>query len=466
MREPFRPNILYIHSHDTGRYIEPYGNASATPQLASLAEGGVLFRNAFSAAPTCSPSRAALLTGQAPHSCGMLGLAHRGFALYDYRHHLVGTLRSHGYLTALAGVQHVAHGSPSDIPFGGGPEPGGEDGGLPAWKIIGYDRYLGGYETAHEEAVRFISAPPPGPFFLSVGFFETHREFPELEDPREADQVAPPAPLPDLPAIRTDRARYERSVRELDRKIGLVLEALDRSGRAENTLVIATTDHGIAFPRMKSHLTDDGVGVYLIMRGPRDFEGGRVVDALVSQIDLFPTLCDYLEIERPEWLQGRSLLPILRGERPEVNDRIFAEVSYHAAYEPQRCVRTPRYKYIARYDGRTTPVLPNIDDGESKNALLESGWFPVEAEALYDLLFDPHETNNLAGEAQYAQRLSELRGTLLEWMRSTADPLLAGLDRDGRPPGPGEHPARIPAPEGARINKPDGRSATEPTIPA
>src|SRR5512142_997240 len=87
-----QPNILYIHSHDTGRYTQPYGHAVPTPNIQRLAEEGMLFRQAYCAAPTCSPSRAALLTGQSPHNNGMLGLAHRGFALYDYGHHIVHTL--------------------------------------------------------------------------------------------------------------------------------------------------------------------------------------------------------------------------------------------------------------------------------------------------------------------------------------------------------------------------------------
>ena len=98
-----RPNILYIHSHDTGRYVQPYGYAVATPNIQKLAEGGVVFRQAFSAAPTCSPSRAALLTGQSAHSSGMLGLAHRGFALKDMNQHLVNTLRAAGCTSTLIG---------------------------------------------------------------------------------------------------------------------------------------------------------------------------------------------------------------------------------------------------------------------------------------------------------------------------------------------------------------------------
>src|SRR2546421_2666144 len=103
-----RPNILYIHSHDTGRYVQPYGHAIATPHIQRLAEQGVLFRKAFSAAPTCSPSRASLLTGQCAHSSGMLGLAHRGFSLKDYRQHIAHTLRDAGYSSTLVGLQHIA----------------------------------------------------------------------------------------------------------------------------------------------------------------------------------------------------------------------------------------------------------------------------------------------------------------------------------------------------------------------
>ena len=103
-----RPNILYIHSHDTGRYIQPYGYDVPTPNLQKLAQEGVLFRQAFDAAPTCSPSRAALLTGQCPHNNGMLGLAHRGFFLNDYNQHIIHRLHPHGYRSTLIGLQHIA----------------------------------------------------------------------------------------------------------------------------------------------------------------------------------------------------------------------------------------------------------------------------------------------------------------------------------------------------------------------
>ena len=429
-----RPNILYIHSHDTGRYIQPYGHAISTPHLQQLAEEGVLFRQAFCASPTCSPSRASLLTGQCPHNNGMVGLAHRGFALNTYQHHIIHSLREVGYTSALAGVQHIAH--PNER----------------AAQIIGYDRFLGGPATAHDQAVAFLNDHPPEPFFLSVGFFETHREYPVTPD-ENPDYCLPPAPLPDTRETREDMARFKTGARILDQKIGLVLDTLARAGLADRTLVFCTTDHGIAFPRMKCTLTDSGTGVMLIMRGPGGFEGGKVIDAMVSHLDLFPTMCQLAGLDPPERVQGRSLLPLVAGETAVLNDEIFAEVNYHAAYEPQRSVRTSRWKYIRRFEQRASPVLPNCDDGPSKDVWLAHGWRdrpPVE-EALYDLVFDPNESANLAGGAQHAAVLTDMRMRLERWRRETDDPLLT----DGS----------IPAPETAVVNDPDDLTPSGPTSP-
>lgn len=422
-----RPNILYIHSHDTGRYVQPYGHAIPTLSIQRLAEQGILFRQAFCAGPTCSPSRASLLTGQCAHSSGMIGLAHRGFSLKDYKQHILHTLRKVGYHSALSGVQHIARNA----------------------EIIGYDRILtaqGG--KAASTAVDFLSNAPLQPFFLSVGFGVTHRKFPEPGPAEDARYCLPPAPLPDTPETRQDMAAFKASAHILDQNIGDVLESLDKSGLAENTLVICTTDHGVAFPGMKCNLTDHGIGVMLIMRGPGGFTGGRVCDAMVSHIDIFPTICDLLEIEPPQWLQGNSMMPLIKGETDEINDEIFAEVTYHAAYEPQRAIRTRRWKYIRRFDERTVPVLPNCDDSPSKDVWLKYGWRerPVPQEQLYDLIFDRNETCNLVENSAMAEVLDEMRARLERWMRATDDPLLNGP---------------VPAPSGARFNDPDGLSPSE-----
>lgn len=418
MNQP--PNILYIHSHDTGRYIQPYGYAVPTPNLQRLAEQGVLFRQAFCASPTCSPSRSALLTGMYPHNNGMLGLAHFGFALNDYGQHIVHTLRKAGYYSALSGMQHIDS-AVDPAQYG---------------SRIGYDTILTlqdqkqgkGNQFAEQRAVEFLRSTPPQPFFLSVGFSETHRRYPEpgmLDNPK---YVRPPVPMPDTPETRRDMAGFITSARMLDFKIGKVLDTLEETGLAENTLVICTTDHGLAFPAMKCNLTDHGTGVMLIMRGPGGFSGGQVFDALVSHLDLYPTICEVAGVEKPSWLQGRSLLPLIRGEAQKIHDDLFSEVTFHVAYEPMRAVRTQRWKYIRRFDDRTRPVLPNCDDSPSKTLWLENGWRdrPPDEEQLYDLIFDPNEAHNLANEPRYAAVKAELADRLQAWMEETQDPLLQG----------------------------------------
>jgi arylsulfatase A-like enzyme len=223
--------------------------------------------------------------------------------------------------------------------------------------------------------------------------------------------------------------------------VGTVLDAIED----DNTLVILTTDHGLAFPGAKATLTDRGIGVLLIIRGPGGFTGGRVSDALVSQVDLFPTITELLGIERPEWVRGKSLLPLTRRDAGEINDAVFAEITFHAAYEPQRAVRTRRYKYIRRYE---RPVLANIDDSPSKDYLLAHGLAERDApeEQLYDLVFDPNEADNIVhAEPEIA---AELRARLTAWMEETGDPLLAG--------------PIAPAP-GTEYNTADQRSPSDPT---
>lgn len=403
-------NIVYIHSHDTGRYIQPYGHAVPTPNLQRLAESGVLFRQAFCAAPTCSPSRAALLTGQYPHSCGLLGLTHRGFAVTDYSHHLAQALKPFGYVTALSGVQHEAA-SPD---------------------VIGYDHKLCPDSSRAADvgpaAVAFLESKPKSPFFLAVGFGNTHRAFPPIDPDIDPRYCLPPPFMPDTPEVRADMAAFKTSARQYDTGVGQVLEALDRTGLSANTVIIATTDHGIPWPGAKCSLTDQGIGVMLILRGPGDLSGGKVIDAMVSQIDLLPTLCQTLDIPRFPWLQGVSLVPLIRGECATVRDEVFAEVTYHAAYEPQRCVRTARWKYIRYFDDYPGIVTANYDRSPSKTLWLDHGWKerPRPAEQLYDLVFDPNEQANLVSSASHSSVLDEMRGRLSSWMRSTDDPLLNG----------------------------------------
>lgn len=429
LRRPERPNLLYLHSHDTGRGIAPYGHAVSTPNLSRLASEGVLFRRAFSASPTCSPSRAALLTGMMPGCNGMWGLAHRGWKLNDYSQHLVHTLKRAGYTAALAGVQHVAAGTPEACA-----------------ERIGYDRLLdvkgGRAEGVAEAAARFLAHPPAQPFFLDVGFAETHvfKGHPHSPfgcAPGDPNAAVVPAPLTDTPETRQDVADYGVAVSVLDEGMGRVLDALERSGLAENTLVLCTTDHGLPLPGMKANHTDAGLGVMLLLRGPGGLSGGRVSDALVSQLDLFPTLCDLLDLEPPPWLQGTSLLPLLRGETDEVNAAVFAEHEAHAVPEPQASVRTTRFKYIRRLDGGERVRPANTDDTRTKAQWLARGWAeaPIAAEGLYDLHLDPEERTNLADAPDYAEVLRDLRRCLVVRMERWNNPLLRRYGVFEGPPG-------------------------------
>jgi N-sulfoglucosamine sulfohydrolase len=244
-------------------------------------------------------------------------------------------------------------------------------------------------------------------------------------------------------------AAFKASARSLDQGIGAVLNALHDFGLTERTLIVCTTDHGLAFPGAKATLYDRGTGVMLLMRGPGGFTGGKVYDAMVSHLDIYPTLCEIAGAQKPGFLQGSSLLPLVHDEVARIHDEIFTEVTFHAAYEPTRAVRTERWKYIRRFDDNQHPVLANCDDSASKETLVAAGWADqiVATEQLYDLTLDPNEMHNLAEDPARAKVLEELRGLLRSWMEETEDPLLEGP---------------VPVPPDAVVNDPSQTSPNDP----
>ncbi|HKK49330.1 MAG TPA: sulfatase [Alkalispirochaeta sp.] len=448
------PNILYIHSHDTGVEIAPYGAAVDTPALDAFAQRATRFTRAFAVAPTCSPSRAGLLTGQYPHEVGMTGLAHRGFAWDDYRRHLAHHLSRADYATALCGVQHVA----------------------PQRTMIGYDEYLDGNDgefgrdyfdvpglnpVEHDQAnarraaewiVRRGAAsqaeparpgatqaglPNSRPWFLSVGFLATHRPFPGAGTTGMERTV------------EEDRAAYRRSAEELDRSVGIVLAAVERGELWESTVVVFTTDHGVPFPGHKGELRDAGTRVALMVWIPAGATGrgasarvaagaartGGVCDQLVSQIDLFPTLLELAGVSRdsqnhdPAPWAARSLLPVMAGRYGAVRDAVYAESNYHAAYEPARSIRTARYRLTTRPADALSRAPANVDDCPEKELLRPTGWFDRDHAGveLYDLVTDPEETVNVAEDSRYGAIREELNEQIRQWMHGTGDPALSGV---------------------------------------
>ena len=427
-----RTNVILIHSHDCGRAIQPYGWPVATPNLLRFAQQGVLFRKAFCAAPTCGPSRTAMLTGQYPHQCGMWGLpGGQGWTLNDPSHHLVHTLNDAGYLTALAGVQHeVNHADLSPLRY---------------QRLLDTRPQKGEhYPETLDRVEEFLNEPHDRPFFLSVGLDEPHRNNiarPEIGigkesarfsktryyDPEKLDwrYTAPPPWLPDIPELRRDAESLNEGVRILDQYVGRILDMLRHRNLEEQTLVILTTDHGIEFTGGKKTLRDQGIGVFLMMRGPGGFRGGTVVESLVSHLDVVPTILEVLGLPRSPWLMGSSLTPLAAAPGSRLREEIFAEQNYHGPLEALRTVRTDRYKlvlhldpvgYRMRHDGPTGPLMESFGAYDQVTG----------HEELFDLYLDPMEACNRAGDPAYAGIKADLHARLDTWMRETGDPFPTG----------------------------------------
>lgn len=449
-------NVVVVHTDDTGRHVAPYGYDVATPALDAVADRGVVFGNAHAAAPTCSPSRTALMTGQSPHRAGMIGLAHRGFSLAEPGRHLAAHLSAHGVETVLAGQQHEA---------GDGPDDDSTARSDSAEAVLGYDRVLEGDESGvdppfdHQHTRRDLATAaaaaefvrerdPEAPFFLSVGLDNTHKPFPQDQTAVDPDHVRPPAPLPDVRPVREEVAAFQAAVGVVDDCLGSVVDALADAGLAEDTLLLFTTDHGPPFPRMKCTLTDAGTGIALLAdfpdRAPRADDGsgdhdpyrrGTREDALVSNLDVYPTVCKILDVAVPAATAGRSLLPLAEGTADSIRDVVFGEITYHAAYEPVRSVRTDRYLYVRRFADDLRTVGANVDDGPTKTFLSDRGLLghTPPREALYDTHLDPTERENLVDDPPYGEVRESLAERLDAWMERTEDPL-----RDGpvsKPPG-------------------------------
>lgn len=418
-------NLIYLHTHDTGVHLPSYGYAVPMPRCAEIFKTGVTFQQAFSVAPTCSPSRAGLLTGQFPHQVGMLGLAQRGFEI-DPKKHLAHFLSAHGYETVLCGVQHekgyyTDHAQGKEA-LGYAVDLSTSTEGLAEHALTEWDR-------ANAEALcRWLQEKRNRPFFVSFGQHATHREYPRDVDPSiDPESAIPPHEL-NTPETRNDYARFKTSAYLADQNIGMIYDALVAADLLDETILLFTTDHGIAMPNAKCTLFDRGIHVYLNMIVPGSKKRGNV-DTLVSHIDVFPTLCDLLGLEKPDYMEGRTFASIFETGAPVEDAYIYAENNFHTSYEPIRCVRDTRYKYIRYFDDQYLKMnLSNIDDSSVKEEYLKRGFGDREKapEALYDLVFDPEEANNLAENARYRPELKRLRTALKEWMERTDDPLLQG----------------------------------------
>ncbi len=424
------PNILLITSEDNGPELGCYGEPYVkTPRLDALAESGVRFHRAFVTQAGCSQSRSSILTGLFPHQNGQIGLATWDFRMYrENTPNVVRSLKNAGYRTGIVGKLHINPASAFPFDFKEIKTANFARKDLPA-----YAKHAGVFVRDSEE-----------PFFLMVNYPDAHRPFLTQVDnmpanPLTGEDVKPLAYMGlNHPELRQQTADHYNSMNRLDTLIGELLETLEASGKAENTLVIYLGDHGADLLRGKRNSYEGGLRIPLIASWPGNMEAGQVRQELVSTIDLFPTILDAAGVEAPSGLPGRSLLALLKGEAPAWREHLFAEWHLHGLFNfyPQRSVRDHRYKLIHNLvPSRANPevdfatgryfkeVGESIGEGEDRiSTAYRLMKHPPEFE-LYDLQRDPYEFSNLSEDENYKKILEQLKRKLNVWRENTKDPL-------------------------------------------
>lgn len=496
-----RPNILFVFADDWGRYASAYAKIDGpgtlndivrTPHFDRVAREGVLFRRAFVSAPSCTPCRSAILSGQHFWRTGRASIL-RG-AIWDYSNPAYPLLlRDAGY--HLGETYKVwSPGTPVDAPYGAGQHAYEKAGNRfnqfsqNVTRLVGQGRPL---EAAKQEIYAEVRAnfdamladrKPGQPFCYWFGPTNTHRKWTKGSGKNlwgiepEQLQGRMPAFLPDVPEVREDFADYLGEAQAVDAALGVLLARLAEVGELDNTLIAVSGDHGPpGFPHGKCNLYDFGSSVALAIRGP-GVSGGRVVDDLITLADLAPTFLEAGGVAPPAVMTGRSLVALLRstqaGRVEAARDAVFIGRERHvenarADYMPypQRAIRTHDFLYIVnfrpdrwplgdpyRLDGPNPPTaeelteetrvsLPDEDASPTKAWLVglrnDPKWRPHfdwvygkrPREELYDLKSDPQQTKNVAAEPRYAAQRAELERRLMDELKRTGDPRLVDNGR-------------------------------------
>ncbi len=491
-----RPNIVMIFADDWGRYAGIYGRLEPgglndvvrTPNFDRIAKEGVLFRNAFVNAPSCTPCRSSLLSGQYFWRTGR-GAILNG-AEWDPKipsYPLM--LRDAGYHIGFT-YKVWGPGTPPNAPYGGNALAYVKKGnqfnqfsqnvtGKPdvgAAKQVLYEQVRGNFQD-------FLKARPEGaPFCYWFGPTNTHRKWIKGSgkgiwgiDP-DSLKGKVPADLPDVPEVREDLADYLGEVQALDAGIGVILDELQKTGEFENTLIVISGDHGIpGVPRGKCNLYDLGTSVSLAIRWGKEIPGGRVVDDFVCLPDLCPTFLEAAGVKSPATMTARSLLPLLKSDKqgqvePDRNFVVIGRERHVAGARsgnlpyPQRAIRTNDFLYIRNFkperwplgegpgfgqpDGEfpdeealteeTYAAFADMDASPTKAWVLlhrkdplvvpffERGFALRPEEELYDLRRDPAEMVNVASDPNYARQKDELSQRLMTLLTETGDPRVTG----------------------------------------
>jgi len=419
-----RPDIVVFLTDDQSQLdATPYGARDLrTPHMQRLADAGLTFTRAYVASPSCAPSRAALLTGLMPARNG--AEANHSKPRADIRK-WPAYFQERGYeVVAFGKVAHYKH----TVDYG-------------------FDRFA--HDTFHDHAaipaaVEFLKGRPRDgakPLCLMVGSNWPHVPWPESELGYDPKSLTLPAGSIDTPATREWRARYAAAVTKADDDLGLIMDAV-RAHLAPDALFLFSADHGAQWPFGKWNCYESGVCVPLIVAWPGVVKPGTRTAAMVQWTDFLPTLLEVAGGRPPADIDGRSFLPVLRGEKGGHRERLFTTHSGDGNFNvyPARAVRSGDWKYIRNLHPEfafTTHIdLPvklgqraffatweDAAKSDPSAAAVLARYHARPSEELYDLASDPHEQRNVAGDPARAPKLAELREALDGWLRTQGDQL-------------------------------------------
>jgi N-sulfoglucosamine sulfohydrolase len=445
-----RPNILFCIGDDISwPHMSAYGcKFVKTPNFDRVAREGVLFQNAFTVNPKCSPSRAALLTGkqsfQLEEAADHFGIFPAKWRVYP------DLLEEVGYHVGFTGKGW----GPGDWQRGGftrnpaGPEYAKNKLKPPTTGISPKD-YAKNFED-------FLKDRKPGqPFCFWYGGHEPHRGYEPgsgLKGGKKLEDVEVPACLPDDPIVRSDLLDYALEIEWFDTQLGLMLKTLEDLGELDNTLVVVTADNGMPFPRIKGNPYEMGQHLPLAMRWGARAKAGRTVEDLVSSIDMAPTYLEAAGLPVHPQMVGHSLVPVLTSEKsgivdPQRNFVVSMKERHDIGREgdvgyPIRTLRTPDFLYIHNFKPERPPAglaetgFREIDDSPTKSLELEQ--HEKGPSKFYDLAFgqrpeeelyrvgDLASTDNLANDPHYAETKKALWEQLQTYLKANGDPRILG----------------------------------------
>ncbi len=448
-----RPNILFcVSDNQYWRHAGAYGSKMVrTPAFDRIAREGILFNNAYSSCPSCGPSRASILTGQAfyriEEGAQNFGTLDKRFAVYP------DLLEAAGYHVGFTGKGW----SPGDWKAGGrARNPAGKE----------YNARLLTPPTANiasrDYAANFADFLDAGqeaqPFCFWFGASEPHRPYEKgsgLRAGKTLHEAELPPILPDVEEVRGDFLDYALEIEWFDQQLAAMIQLLEERARLENTMIIVTSDNGPQFPRGIANLYDFGTRMPLAIRWGKQSQGGRVVDDFISFADFAPTFLEVAGIKPPMDMTGRSFFDILRSKAsgqidPQRDHVIIGRERHHVdAFPgldgdyPGRALRTHDYLYIVndrpdRPAGGEAPDYADIDAGPTRDFMLAHRTDDSHArtfvlcfgsrpgEELYDLRHDPEQINNVADRPEYADIKTRLKKQLENELRETNDPRAFG----------------------------------------